>query len=303
MTDYSLKDLRCLDILLRECHVSRAAAHFGFSQPAMSMVLSRLRQVFGDPLLVRQGNRLQPTDFARALHGRVRDMIREMEALIGQRQVFDPTSSSRRFTLILTDYIDTILIPKLYARLEQSGARISLKIVGPNPLRIGDLFNEGQVDLTVSYFPRPPHNLVTRRAFSDRLVCMVRRGHPVLREPITIDQFCALDHVAIEPAEATMYRMVLDDALFALGKARHITVSKPDFSGVPVLLEASDVVATMPARLARVYQQRFDLVAFDPPLELPLLDIRMMWHRSTQDSAPHKWLRDQLLSVMANEVE
>jgi len=221
-----------------------------------------------------------------------------MEGLIEPQGSFDPALGGRRFTLILTDYIDTILVPRLHTRLTQAGASIALKIVGPNPLRIGELFNDGTVDLTVSYFPRAPNNLIARKVFSDRLVCMARRGHPALQRPIGLDDFCALDHIAIEPAEASMYRVILDDALAALGKSRRIAISKPDFNGLPFLLEASEAVAAMPARLAHLFQQRFDLVAFDPPLELPPLDIHMMWHPSTQSSAPHVWLREQVLAVL-----
>lgn len=301
MADYSLRDLRCLDALLDECHVSRAAARMGVSQPAMSMQLARLRDLFGDPLLVRRGSGLQPTDAARDLHGRVQEMIRSMEGLVEPRGGFDPTAGRHRFTLILTDYIDTILVPRLMARFDAVGADVALRVVGPNPLRIGELFNEGIVDLTVSYFPRPPQNLVSRRVFSDRMVCMARRGHPALEGVMTLERFCALDHVAVEPAEASMYRLLLDDALAALGQSRRIALAKPDFNGVPFLLEASDAVAAMPARLAEQFARRFDLVAFDPPLDLPALDIRMMWHPGTRHSAPHRWLRAQVLAVIAGE--
>lgn len=302
LADYSLKDLRCLDALLRECHVSRAAARMGVSQPAMSMTLARLRETFADTLLVRRGNRLQPTAVASALHGRVQATIRDMEALLEPPHAFDPETAQRRFTLILTDYIDTILVPPLAARLAARGAGIALKIVGPNPLRIGELFDEGAVDLTVSYFPHAPQHLIGRTVFADRLVCLARRGHPALLRaqdvPLSLDEFCALDHVAIEPGEATMYRAVLDDALVAQGRTRRVAVAKPDFTGVPFLLEAGDLVAVMPARLAAQFARRFDLVAFDPPLDLPPLDIRMMWHPAAQHSPAQRWLREQVLAVI-----
>jgi DNA-binding transcriptional LysR family regulator len=301
MADYGLRELRCLDALLRERHVSRAAFRLGMSQPAMSMALARLRDIFGDPLLVRRGNALAPTPYAEELHGRVQSMIRELEDLPDSRRAFDPARSERSFTLILTDYIDTVLMPGLVARLEASGARVSIRVVGPDPLRFGDLFGEGEVDLTVSYFPNAPRSLVSRKAFEDRMVCLVRRGHPAFAAPLSVEAFCALGHVAIEPSGASMYRVLLDDALAGLGLTRRIAVSKPGFQGVPYLLEASDLVATMPARLATLFAARFGLECFEPPVALPPLDIRMMWHRRTQNSAPHRWLRDQVLAVLKNQ--
>lgn len=297
MTNYSLKDLRALDALLRERHVSQAAARLGVSQPAMSLHLARLRDLFGDPLLVRRGGRLAPTETAIALEGRIGLLIREMEELLDHPARFDAAASRRNFTLILTDYIDAIIVPALHRRLCEVAPGVSLRIIGPDPVRLGDVFGAGRVDLTVSYFPDAPRDLVSRRVFTDRLVCLARRDHPAVRGAPDIEGYCALDHVAIEPAQATMYRALLDAALEARGLSRRIALSKPDFVGVPFLLEGSDLVATMPERLARLFAGQFDLALFDLPVSLPPLDIRMMWHRSTQDSPPHKWLREQVMAV------
>jgi DNA-binding transcriptional LysR family regulator len=298
MRDYGLKDLRCLDILLEERHVSRAADRMGMSQPAMSMELARLREVFSDPLLVRRGGGLAPTDVALELHGRVRAAIREMEALTEPRDGFDPARSDRRFTLILTDYIDTILMPRLHARMTAEGAEVTIRVVGPDPLRIGQLFSEGAVDLTVSYFPNAPRHLMARKLFEDRMVCLVRRDHPALAGPVSLDAFCEMNHVAIEPGQASIYRALLDDALAAQGRSRRIAISKPEFVGVPYLLADSDLVATLPARLAGLFAQSFDLKTFELPIDLPPLDIRMIWHPGTTQSAPHRWLRDQVRAVL-----
>ncbi len=295
--NYSLKDLRALDALLRHRHVSQAAGRMGMSQPAMSMTLKRMRQTFGDPLLIRQGNALAMTEAASALHPRIQRLIREMEALASDATGFNPARTRRSFTMILTDYIDAILVPTLYQRLAEVAPQIDLRIIGPDPFRFAHVFGEGRVDLTISYFPGAPGELMSRRMFVDRMVCLVRRDHPVLGRPLTPESFCRLEHVAIEPAEATMYRAVLDNALSDLGLSRRIAISKPDFMGIPFLLEHSDLVATMPERLARLFADKFALAIFAPPLALPALDVQMMWHKSTQESAAHIWLRDVVAQV------
>ncbi|WP_428700031.1 LysR family transcriptional regulator [Stappia sp.] len=295
--DYSLKDLRALEALLRERHVSQAAARLGMSQPAMSMTLKRLREVFDDPLLIRQGNKHVLTDVARGLHERVQILIREMEGLVDDSGGFDPRHSRRTFTLILTDYIDAILIPSLQQRFRELAPHVKLRVVGPDPFRLARVFGEGSVDLTVSYFPDAPGDLISRRVFSDRMVCLARSGNPAIAGPLTLAGFCDLDHVAIEPAEATMYRAVLDEALAKMNLIRRVAISKPDFVGVPFLLERSDLVATMPERLAKLFTARFDLITFSPPIDLPPLDIQMMWHKSTHLSPAHVWLREQVIEV------
>jgi len=298
--DYSLKDLRALDALLRHRHVSQAADRMGMSQPAMSMTLKRLRETFGDPLLIRHGNKLMPTEASLRLHPRIQVLIREMEELATDTGGFNPFRTRRSFTMILTDYIDAILVPTLHQRLKELAPLVEMRILGPDPFRFANVFGEGRVDLTVSYFPGAPRELMSRRMFSDRMVCLVRRDHPVLGQPLTPESFCSLDHVAIEPAEATMYRAVLDTALADLGLSRRIAISKPDFVGVPFLLERSDLIATMPERLAKLFADRFALTTFSPPIELPPLEIQMMWHRSTQHSEAHVWLRDLVKQTCKN---
>ncbi|MFV0244712.1 MAG: LysR family transcriptional regulator [Qingshengfaniella sp.] len=300
--DYSLRDLRALLALLDHGHVSQAARRMHMSQPAMSMTLKKMRHIFGDPLLVRQGNALTLTDTATALHPRLRLLIKEMEEIALDASGFDPSSSTRSFTLILTDYIDAILVPTLHRRLREIAPRVELRVVGPDPFRFANAFGEGRVDLTVSYFPDAPGDLISRRMFSDRMVCLTRRNHPALTSPLTLAAFCALDHVAIEPAQASMYRAVLDEALQERGLSRRVSISKPDFVGVPLLLERSDLVATMPERLARLFSDRYDLAIFLPPIELPRLTIRMMWHKSTQHSPAHVWLRTLISEICRDQL-
>lgn len=297
MDDLSFRDLASFDALFSESQVSRAARRIGLSQPAMSMTLKRLRRVFGDQLFVRAGNMLVPTDKAVALRPLVERMLREMGDLKYAATNFDPTASNRSFTLILTDYIDAIIVPQLMRHLDSVGSQIKVKVVGPNPFRIGNVFSEREADVTVSYFPNAPDYLKTRKVMTDRMVCLVRRGHPALNADLNRDDFCRLDHISVEPGEATMYRSILDDELKKSGMERTVVLSKPDFLGVPFVLEQSDLVATLPMRLAKLFITRFNLEIFLPPIDLPEIAVAMMWHESTNDSAAHIWFRQQIVNV------
>lgn len=297
MHEMNLHNLRCLDALLEERSVSRAAERLEISQPAMSMALKRLRRLFDDPLLVRGKSGLTPTEKGQALRPSVRQAIRDLQQMTQIHVEFDPRSSRREFTLILTDYIDVILVPRLVELIQSIGADITIHVVGPNPFRIGSLFAEGQVDLTVSYFPGAPGNLKSRTVFFDRMVAVVRRDHPALAAPMTVDAFCALNFISVEPGEATMYRAVIDEAFRKAGRSRRVVLSKPEFLGVPFVVSQSDLVAIMPSRLAALFTKSFDLAVFDPPIEIDRIEIKMMWHESTHHSAPHQWLRDQTITV------
>lgn len=300
MRDYSLKDLRILEVLLEYKNVSQAANRMGMSQPAMSMALKRLRETFGDDLLIRQGNRLTLTASAQRLLPRISPLITQMNELSNDVGSFDPAISRHRFTLILTDYVDGFLIPRLYRRIRDAAPHLQLRIVGPDPFRLAEAFSGGRVDLTVTYFPAPPPELIARKLFTERLVCVTSKDNSAVHDQLSVEEFCTLTHVTIEPAEATMYRAVLDDALQKHGLALKTMIFKPDFMGLPYLLENGRLVATMPERLARMFSKRFALKVFEPPLELPPLDIKMMWHPSTHKSAPHIWLRNMVDQVSAD---
>lgn len=301
LRDLDLNLLVALDALLREAHVSRAAARLEMSQSSMSLALSKLRALFNDPLLVKGGSALVLTARARELQPRVEEALRHIDGLLHVQQAFDPAQAHDTITLIVTDYIDFVVVPTLVKEMARLAPNVILRIVGPNPKRLGEVFSSGEVDVSVSYFPNPPASLRVRPLFQDRLVGIARRGHPFLQGPRDLDSFCSAGHVIIEPGEATMYNAQVDQQLHAAGRSRRIVLSKPTFLGAPFIVEQTDLLSTMPERVARGFTTFTRIELFEPPLQLDPFDVVLLWHDRTHTNPLHRWFRELVIQVCTGE--
>lgn len=297
LRDLDLNLLVSLDALLREAHVSRAAARLEMSQSAMSLALSKLRALFDDPLLIKTGSGLVPTSRAEELAPRVEEALRHIDRLLLSRQAFEPAKARDTITLIVTDYIDFVVMPTVVKEMAECAPHMTFRIVGPNPNRLGEVFRSGEVDVSVSYFPNPPTSLRSRPLFQDRLVGIARRGHPFLHGPRDIDAFCDAAHVIIEPGAATWYNAQVDEKLQVVGRERRVLLSKPTFLGVPFIVEQTDLLATLPERAARGFARFTDIELFEPPLALTPFDVVLLWHDRTHTSPAHRWFRERIIEL------
>lgn len=303
LRDLDLNLLVALDALLREAHVSRAAARLEMSQSSMSLALSKLRGVFNDPLLVKSGNGLVLTAKAGDLAPRVEEALRHIDGLIHVHDEFDPLHARGTITLIVTDYIDFLLVPLLIKAMAQEAPHVVLRVVGPNPRRLGEVFSSGEVDVSVSYFPNPPASLRGRPLFNDRLVGIARRGHPFLADPTDLDAFCQHGHVTVEPGAATMYNAQVDEQLERNGRSRRIMLTKPTFLGVPFIVQETDLLSTLPEKVARSFTRFTDIEVFAPPLTLEPLDVVLLWHDRTHTNPLHRWFRELVIALCTDAAE
>jgi len=294
LQDLDFNLLRAFDALLREKHVTRAADRLEVSQSTMSVSLAKLRDLLGDELLMRSGAGWMPTELALLLWPRVQDAIAAIERVIEPAR-FDPASANHTFRLIVIDYIDLLMMPIVMHRIRTEAPGVKVHVLQTNPHHFGELMAAGEVDLALTYFPNAPDYLKGRKLFSDRFLGLAARGHPVLGQPLDVADFCALPHVTIEPAAAQIYNVQIDAALEPHGLRRRVQMVKPSFLALPFMLENSDMVACIPARLARRMMRMAAVEVFDIPLDLPLFDVRMLWHPRTQHSPAHEWLREVML--------
>lgn len=172
--DIDLNLLVFLDALLRERSVTRAARAMDISQPAMSNALKRLRTLLGDPVLVRTARGMQPTDRALALHRPVRSALAQMESAIAPNRAFEPETTERLFTILITDYAASVLMPRVVGVLEREAPNIALNILGAGSDAV-DQIERGEADCLVNSFGELPANFHQQRLWSDRLACLVRK--------------------------------------------------------------------------------------------------------------------------------
>jgi DNA-binding transcriptional LysR family regulator len=288
--------LPLLDALLTERHVTRAAKVVGLSQPAASRGLGRLRQLIGDPLLVRSGRGLALTARAEALRDPVRQALGLVEGAIARPARFDPATARRTVRVMSDDYSELVLFRGLLERLTRKAPGIDVWVQAP-PGATAQPLLDGEADFMISPIregERPAPGVRADVLYSDRFVCMVKRGHPVARKP-TLDRFLASRHAFIAPRGRR--GGPVDDALAARGKERHIALAVPHFLVMPFLVAASDLVLTLGERIARLYSQFLPVVLFEPPLPLRGFTVGLFWHERAANDPALAWIREQILGV------
>jgi DNA-binding transcriptional LysR family regulator len=288
--------LPLLDALLTERHVTRAAESVGLSQPAASRGLGRLRALFDDPLLVRSGPGWALTPRAEALRDPVRRALGLVQGAIESPSPFDPASARRTARLMSDDYSELLLLPGLLDRLTRDAPGIDLWV---HPLHRSNVrpLVEGETDFMIMPLREDERLAPGVRAeplYSDRFVCMVKRGHPLARKP-SFERFLAARHAFIAPRSRR--GGPVDDALAARGKERRIALAVPHFLVMPFLVASSDLVLTLGERIARRYAQFLPVVLFEPPLSLPGFTIALYWHEKDANDPTLAWVRERIADV------
>lgn len=288
--------LVALDAILAERSVTRAAARLGLTQPAMSHALRRLRDLFGDELLVRTRTGMVPTARGEALEQPLRATLRDLDALIHQGEAgFDPRTAAATFTIATTDYGAFVLLPALLPVLEREAPRIDLRLVSvPDPM--ADALADGRVDFVIA--TRPPDAAVLHKQplCEERFVCVMRAGHPAGKKPLTLERYVSLSHALVAPRGRL--GGAVDDALAARGLSRRVAVTIPNFLVAPAVIASSDLVVTLAERVARTFAKAFDLVITEPPVELSGFSMDFIWHERRHRDAAHVWMRRTVASAL-----
>ena len=294
----TLQLLHTLDVLLRTRSVSRTADELGQTQSAVSVSLRRLREVLNDPLLVRSGSHLVPTTRALAMEPRLAQLLAEMGQMLRNNTGFSPETSTRQFTLATADCMQSFFLPLLVRHLRVVAPNIQLRL---RPLTAQFDFSvaleEGALDAVVGNWPNPPAHLRQRMLIEDRMICLMRPGHPLAdRDALDLATYLQLDHVAPEPFLSNTPGPV-DGALAQLGVKRHIAVTVPEFGLASYLVADSDLVFTSSSHYGQHYADLLGLLSVDAPAELEPMRFYLLWHDCAQLDPASVWLRQQIAWV------
>jgi LysR family transcriptional regulator, nod-box dependent transcriptional activator len=277
-----------LEVLLAECSVSRAAERLHLSQPSVSAALARLREYFGDPLLEVQGKRMVPTPQALQLRATLAQVLASVDQLLIQTRHFDPASSERVFHLCVSDYLSTVLFPRLVPQLEAAAPGIRLELYAPSEAALEQL-GQGQIDVALMpqehCLPDHPAQLL----FEERFVVVGWSGNPRLQAPLDEEAFFAAGHVAVRVGSGGG-RALADDELRKLPRERRVQVVAASFTQVPELLIGTQRITVMHERLARTLAERLPLRLQPLPFEFPVMREMIQYHRSRAADASLAWL-------------
>jgi DNA-binding transcriptional LysR family regulator len=287
----NLNLLPVLDALLAERSVSRAGARLGLSQPAVSNALAQLRAILKDPLLVRKGPGMAPTDRALALAGPLRAALLALEQGLEPAATFDPATAERRFTIMTNDFVAFALLPRLLPRLQREAPRVRLQVRAWQEHSVPPELARGDADLVLGFNRGMPPGHHATPLFDDRFVFVARKRHPLVRGKVTLATYTnpKLSHIIV--SQQPNARGVVDDALAERGLTRHVALHVSHFLLVPPIVATTDYVAALSELVARAMAEPLSLQLLKMPIEAGRASVQLVWHERTAASPAHAWLR------------
>ncbi len=285
--------------LLIEQRVSRVAEKLGVSQPAVSNALSRLRKLLGDELFLRTSRGMVPTPFAEQLAESVTYALDMIHGALNQRDAFDARTCVRSFTIGMTDIGEIVFLPALLERLAREAPGVTLNTVRNAAVNLNDEMGAGHVDLAIGLLPQLKAGFFQRRLFRQRYVCVFRLGHVLDKKRITLEAFSRAEHVVVV-SPGTGHGKV-EELLRRSGIQRQVRLTVPHFVPLGHILGSTDLVATVPARLAEKMAGPFGLGFRDHPAALPEVPINLFWHARYHKDPANQWLRSVVVSLFATD--
>ncbi|WP_332328485.1 LysR family transcriptional regulator [Burkholderia vietnamiensis] len=283
-----------LEALLAEQNVTKAANRLHLSQPAVSAQLSRLRDLFDDPLLIPAQRGMTPTAKALELLDPLRHALDQVRAALAEHRHFDPGNAKLTLAIACTDYLQAVVARPLAVALrkEAPGVRIALRHL--DPLQLEAQMVRGDVDLALMTPEHGPGSLRARRLFDERYVLIGRKRHPGLRRGLTAEEFARLDHVIVS-LRGGDFTTPVDDGLAALGYQRNVVLSAASFLIVPEIVSHSNFVALVPERLVRDHRDELKIV--ECPFPVPGFTVSMLWHERNHGHSGQRWVRETVMEV------
>ena len=292
---FDLNLLVAFDILIAERSVTAAARRMGVGQPAMSNSLARLRDMFGDPLLIRSSAGMQPTGRALELADAVSRILAELRREVFSGRTFSPATDKRNFRIGVSDQAEASLMQgvlQVIAR-EAPGVNIAARSV---EMRLGaDLLATGAIDLAVGYFPEVEGELEVATLYHETFMCLFDAKACGVEPPLSLETYVALPHILVSLRGEPFGH--IDELLSNVGRRRTVVYTTPHFLAVPFLLHGFRAVSALPRRLAENCADAAGLAVCPVPLPSKGYDIRMVWHRRTASDPAHVWFRAAIAAI------
>ncbi len=305
MSDLSNSEIRRLDLtlllvflgLLRHRKAADVATDLGLTQSAISQALKRLRDVFGDPLFLRRPHGMEPTATALALEAPVTQAVEALRHALGTARRFDPALAQGIVRIAALDAEQAVLVPPLAARLRQAAPGLRLSVLPLGRADAIDALTDGRADLALGFLWDHPDSILGTRLYQEGFLVTGRPDVLPHAPMIDLDSYCAANHVLVSPGGDL--RGVVDHALEAMGRRRHILLGLPAFLPAMAAVAASGALLTLPARVALGFGPAFGLVTAQPPLAVRSFPVSVFWHRRNDENPRTRWLRGELATAVA----
>lgn len=296
--------IRILYLLLCEKNVSRVALKLNQPQPSISASLRKLRELTGDPILVRGARGMVPTQHGQSLLEPAKRILEETERLFVRKNPFVPQEEARVFRIAAPDYLDSQFLPNIVATLRREAPKSRLEIhsLGPEVDYVR-LLSDGNLDLVIANWEELPPHLHMSKLFEDPVVCAMRADSPYARRTaaneMTVEDYLRLPHIAPTPM-LPGYQGVIEAFLDEQQLRRNVMVEAAYFGLIPYMLTQTDLVLTTGRQFIRHYEKFLPLKTYTVPLNFPPMVFSLLWHERVHQAPEHKWLREQVNTVAKN---
>ncbi|NRA70874.1 MAG: LysR family transcriptional regulator [Gammaproteobacteria bacterium] len=279
-----IKQLQVLQGLLQERNLSRVAAKMGLTQQAISEQLRKLRDLFDDPLFVRQSNGVIPTALAESLGVKITPILRDIEALL-EKSSFEPKDQTGTFKISASDYAMAVILPPLLAKFRLLAPNLKIIISEFESDNLHALMAAGEIDLALTFPDFIPSDMPSTFLFEEHHVCVASRHSPLLNQPLSLADIAPLPQLVISLSRYNLQGSA--DAWFAQeGLTRNIVMSIPSFSAASDIIESTDIVAFLPSRLLPNNKVKILQLDFTPPS----FELVAAWHKRSNTSQLHQWI-------------
>jgi len=299
-SDFSRVDLNLLTVLLvlhREGSVSRTADKLHLGQPAVSGALSRLREMFNDPLFVRSAQGMIATPRAESLVAALLPMMEQMQQVLFQPPRFSPATDSHTFRMGMSDWVESWLMPGLLARTAREAPGITLQVSASDPFQDVLSIQQDKIEVAISVAEETPAGLIRENIRQMRFCTLWHPRQLALSTPITLDEFVAADHVLVSYRGASHSKV--DEQLALQRRSRRIRYVTPHFSSLPLMLEQMPLLATVPEGLAASWKEHYGLISSQVPVSITPFRLSLLWHKRRDNDPALQWLLAQLRSQMS----
>jgi DNA-binding transcriptional LysR family regulator len=275
--------------LMTERRVSRVAENLGLTQPAVSNSLAKMRRIFGNELFLRTPAGMVPTPLAEQLGESIGYALAMIHSGLNQQTQFDPAATKQSMTIGMTDIGEIVFLPTLVERLSREAPGVALSTVRNATANLKDDMESGRVDLAIGLLPQLKAGFFQRQLFRQRYVCLFRKNHRLDKKKMSLAEFRAAEHLVV--VSAGTGHGAIDSLMKRSGIDRLVRLTVPHFVGVGHILQGTDLVATVPERLAAHLAEPFDLAYLPHPVRLPEIAINVFWHAKAHRSMANQWLR------------
>lgn len=287
--------LTVFDAVITEGSISKAASKIGMSQPAVSLAIARFRGVVGETLFESTGRGVKPTPRALQLAGPIRRALDLVSGALQHDGAFDVVDSEKTFNLVLGDYGEAVVLPRLMEYLQESGSGIRINTLAASSLDVVSEMRFSNVDIYTWITPLDEEGFTSLQMGTINEVCLVRKDHPLVRAKPSLEQYAGLKHIVIQ-LPGSYGPSAIDRELWASGLKRESTMNVHSYFDVPNILSTTDMICKLPFQLAKHFSECYPLKIIPSPVETTL-PIYLIWHNSMDNDPGHRWLRQHLISL------